>query len=401
MSRINDLIKEKCPNGVIYDLLENISQNIMSGGTPLTSKREYYDGNIPWLRSGEINFNKIYDTELCITELGLNNSSTKIVKGKSVVIAMTGATVARVGTLEKSVSVNQSVCVVELDENKINYRFLYHYLSSEYNNIKGQAQGALTSINMNFIKKISVPILPIEVQDEIVDILDKFCELEAELEEELETRKKQYDFYRENLFSNKYKIIKLKEIADIYLGLTYRPTYVESGVKFISSQNISKDYLDLTNVKYISRDEFNKSTSNAKPQKGDILFVRVGSNLGHPIILNTDEELCIFVSLGYLRVKNNNVLNKYLRYWMTTKNFEEQVSAKTLNAPKANLNTSWLREFEIPLPSLKEQKRIVSILDKFDKLINDISEGLPAEIELRKKQYEYYRNKLLSFEDKL
>ena len=157
----------------------------------------------------------------------------------------------------------------------------------------------------------------------------------------------------------------------------------------------------MENVKYISRQDFEKATSNAKPKKGDLLFTRVGSNLGHPVIVDTDEDLCIFVSLGFLRVKDKQtVLTPFLKYWMNTDMFWSQVRKNVHGAAKVNLNTGWLKDFEIVIPSLEEQQRIVGILDRFDKLCNDISEGLPAEIEARQKQYEYYRDKLLTFKEK-
>ena len=179
--------------------------------------------------------------------------------------------------------------------------------------------------------------------------------------------------------------------------MTYTPTYVDSGVKFISAQNTSKDFLDLSNVKYISEDEYRKSTSNAKPKRGDLLFTRVGSNLGHPVIVDTDEPLCMFVSLGFIRVNPNKVLNSYIKHWMNTDLFWDQVRKNTYGAAKINLNTGWLNKFDVLLPSLHEQARIVAILDKFDALTTSISEGLPREIALRQKQYEYYRDLLLTF----
>ena len=198
----------------------------------------------------------------------------------------------------------------------------------------------------------------------------------------------------------KIKCYKLEEIVNIYLGLTHTPKYVEDGVKFISATNTSNDYLDLENVKYITEKEYKSITDNAKPKRGDILFTRVGSNLGHPVIVNTDEELCIFVSLGFLRVKDKNlVLNSYLKHWINTKYFWNQVRKNVHGSAKINLNTGWLCKFEIFLPPIEIQERIVNILDKFEKLCNDISEGLPAEIEVRQKQYEYYRDKLLNFKE--
>ena len=143
------------------------------------------------------------------------------------------------------------------------------------------------------------------------------------------------------------KEYKLKEVVDLYLGLTYTPNYVEEGVKFLSSLNISKGYLDLKSIKYISKDEFENSTSNAKPKKGDILYVRVGSNLGHPVIYDLEEDVCVFVSVGFARVKNTNILsNKYLKYWMDSDLFMDQVKSKTMNSVlKARLSSQ-------PLPPL-------------------------------------------------
>ena len=190
--------------------------------------------------------------------------------------------------------------------------------------------------------------------------------------------------------------VTIKDLANIYLGLTYTPTYTDNGVKFLSSQNISNDCLDLKNVKYISEDEYENSTSNSKPKKGDILFTRVGSNLGHPTIVDVDENLCIFVSLGFLRVKKG-YLNRYLKHWMRSEFFVKQLRAKTLNIPKANLNSGWLKDFKISIPSLNKQIEIADFLDRFDAYCNNLVEGLPAEIKARQKQYEYYRDKLLNF----
>ena len=194
--------------------------------------------------------------------------------------------------------------------------------------------------------------------------------------------------------------MKLEYVVDIYLGLTHTPKYVKKGIKFISAQNTSNDRLDLENVKYISEEEFNSITDNAKPKRNDVLFTRVGSNLGHPVIIDTDEKLCIFVSLGFFRIIDNKVLNnKFLKYWLNTEEFWKQVRKNVHGSAKINLNTGWLKEFKIKIPCIYEQNEIVNILEKLEKITNDIQEGLPAEIEARKKQYEYYRDKLLTFKE--
>ena len=299
-----------------------------------------------------------------------------------------------------------NVCgLIKIQNNlELNYKFLFYWLSIEAKNhvYSGMGNPKLMSHQM---EKILIPIPPLSVQTEIVKILDALTALTSELTSELILRRKQYEYYRETLLlpdnleqlNTEGAKKKLSDVVNIYLGLTYTPTYVENGVKFISAQNTSNDFLDLSNTKFISREEFEKSTSNAKPKRGDILFTRVGSNLGHPVIVDTDEDLCIFVSLGFLRVKDKNILNSYIKHWMNTNLFWKQVEKNVHGSAKVNLNTGWLKDFEIYIPTLKEQQRIVSILDKFETLTNSINEGLPLAIEQSQKRYEYYRELLLNF----
>ena len=285
----------------------------------------------------------------------------------------------------------------------LNYLFRTSQIKQQ---IRKNAQGITRfGLTLPRWKSLVIPIPPLSVQTEIVKILDALTALTSELTSELTLRRKQYEYYRETLLSpdNLEQLNtggakkKLSDVVNIYLGLTYTPTYVENGVKFISAQNTSNDFLDLSNTKFISREEFEKSTSNAKPKRGDILFTRVGSNLGHPVIVDTDEDLCIFVSLGFLRVKDKNILNSYIKHWMNTDLFWKQVEKNVHGSAKVNLNTGWLKNFEIYIPPLEEQQRIVSILDKFETLTNSITEGLPLTIEQSQKRYEYNRELLLNF----
>ena len=301
---------------------------------------------------------------------------------------------------------NLNYSVTIKSEYELNVRFLYHILlhfQKEIHNLCSFT--GIPALNASELKKLEIPIPPLSVQTEIVRILDALTALTSELTSELTLRRKQYEYYRETLLlpdnleqlNTEGAKKKLSDVVNIYLGLTYTPTYVENGVKFISAQNTSNDFLDLSNTKFISREEFEKSTSNAKPKRGDILFTRVGSNLGHPVIVDTDEDLCIFVSLGFLRVKDKNILNSYIKHWMNTNLFWKQVEKNVHGSAKVNLNTGWLKNFEIYIPPLEEQQRIVSILDKFETLTNSITEGLPLAIEQSQKRYEYNRELLLNF----
>ena len=183
-------------------------------------------------------------------------------------------------------------------------------------------------------------------------------------------------------FTNAWSIFELKDLVKFGLGLTHTPTYKDSGVAFISSKNISGDKLDLTDINYVSLEEYSKMSSSVKPQKGDILFTRVGSNLGHPVIYDGNIEIAIFVSLGYLRC-NNQVSNCFIKHWMNSNRFWSQVKEKVGGSSKFNLNTGWISKFTIGIPNLEEQTKISFLLNKIDERIetqNKIIEGLKSSI---------------------
>jgi type I restriction enzyme S subunit len=179
-----------------------------------------------------------------------------------------------------------------------------------------------------------------------------------------------------------YKEEKLGDICNFYLGLTYTPKYVDEGVPFLSVKDITKGYLSFEKTKYISYEEFESSTSNAKPKKGDVIFGRVGT-LGRPLIVETDIDFCIFVSLGFIRV-NDKLHNRYLKQWMSSHYFTKQVDSKVIGSAQKNLNVGWLRNFKIPLPPLQEQEKIADILSTADDKIDAITTQIEKAETLKK-----------------
>ena len=159
-----------------------------------------------------------------------------------------------------------------------------------------------------------------------------------------------------------WEIKKLGEIAYIGLGFTHTPEYVESGVPFLSVKDISSGEICWENVKFVSQEEYDSAPKGAKPQKGDIMFCRVGT-MGKPVIVTTDTPFCTFVSLGYLHLLNNNISNIYIKYWMQSNAFDIQVKANVKGVAIKNLNTGWLKEFTLPIPPIAEQEKIVAELD--------------------------------------
>ncbi|MFY3792562.1 restriction endonuclease subunit S [Ureibacillus sp. MALMAid1270] len=250
------------------------------------------------------------------------------------------------------------------------------------------------------LANLSIKLPSKDEQQRIVSILstwDKAIELKEKL---IEHKKEQKKGLMERLLTSKqrlkgfeeeWELKKVKDIAEIYLGLTYTPKYVSEGVPFLSVKDLDGDKLDFSNTKYISREEFESSTSNAKPLKGDILFGRVGT-LGNPIVLNEDMAFCIFVSLGFLRMKNESSLNYFVKYWMQSNLFKKQIESQVAGSSQKNLNTGWLKEFELKMPNLNEQKAIVKVLSGMDNEVN----LLKQELKLLKQQRQALMQQLLT-----
>ena len=187
--------------------LKDICIKISSGGTPNTSISSYYDGDIPWLRTQEVDFNEINETAMYITEEGLNNSSAKWIPKHSVIVAMYGATVGKVAFTSIPVTTNQACCNLEINSNVANYKYVFYWLSKEYEYIKSLGQGSQTNINAQIVKNLKIAIPELSEQERIVECLDKFngiCRsLTSGLPAEIAARQKQYEYYRDKLLSFK------------------------------------------------------------------------------------------------------------------------------------------------------------------------------------------------------
>lgn len=256
-------------------------------------------------------------------------------------------------------------------------------------------------INMEELRKTKVLLPPDKEkkeQQKIASCLSSLDEVIAAHTEKLDLLKDYKKGLMQNLFPQegesipKYRFpefnsplvkVGFADLGDIKIGLTHKPDYISSGVPFLSSKNISNGYIDFTNVQYISREKFESIPESTKPKLGDILFTRVGSNLGNPIVLEQDIEFGIFVSLGAFRV-NKKANNFYMKYWMESDLFWKQVNQKVAGGAKDNLNSTWLREFELFIPSITEQHKIASCLSSLDALITAQAEKI-EQLKLHKK----------------
>ncbi|EBH7032256.1 TPA: restriction endonuclease subunit S [Salmonella enterica subsp. enterica serovar Albany] len=391
--------------------LDDISEKISSGGTPKTGVPEYYDGDIPWLRTQEVDFCDIWDTDVKITEAGVRDSSAKWIPANCVIVAMYGATVGKIGINKIPMTTNQACANIALDSNVADYKYVFHFLSSQYGYIKSLGSGSQTNINAGIVKKLLIPIpcpnnpeKSLAIQSEIVRILDKFTALTAELTAELTARKKQYNYYRDQLLSFEEGEVEWKALGNIgEFTYGYVAKAQQSGdARFVRITDINtngklspdeKMYVDITeeNKKFILK-------------KDDLLMARTGATFGKTMIFEEDYPAIYAGFLIKLTLGKANILPKYYWHFSQSSYFWEQANKLVSDGGQPQFNANVLKQVNMPIPypndvnkSLSEQRRIVSLLDKFDKLASSITEGLPREIELRQQQYEYYRDLLFSF----
>lgn len=418
MSRIAKLIAKLCPNGIEYVKLEDVC-TLVTGATPSKTNPEYWEnGTVPWMSSGEVNNKVVYDTESKITQLGYDKTSTTLVPIHTVVIALAGQgkTRGKVAITEIELCTNQSLCSIICGD-KINYKFLYHYLDSKYEELReiSNGDGTRGGLSLRILKPYTIPLPPLEMQIELVRILDEYSAsvtaLQQELENELTTRKKQYEYYRDLLLgfgvhgggASECEWRTLGAVCTIkgrigFRGYT-RNDMVEKGQGAISFSpaNIINHTVYYNDNTYISWEKYEESPE-IMVEIGNVLLCKTGSTLGKTAIIDyLPEKATINPQLVVL--KNIHCNSRFLKYFLTTFYFQNELQKRKGLGSVPNISQKELGDIMIPIPPAKEQKRIVSILDRFDKLCNDISEGLPAEIEARRKQYEYYRDKMLSFNE--
>jgi type I restriction enzyme S subunit len=280
---------------------------------------------------------------------------------------------------------------------ELDSRFLYHYLK-QFNFIPFLSGGGRAKLTKGELEKIPIPIPPLPVQKEIVRILDTFTELTAELTDELTARKKQYSYYREQLLSFEDSEVEWKTLGEViiksYSGSTPKagdPKYYDNGtIPWLRTQEVK--FIDIESTEIKITDFAVKNTATKWTPSNCVIIAISGATAGRSAInkipLTTNQHcLC-------LEINPQVALYRYVFHWVSY-NFE---NIKGLGqGARGDVNSGMIKSFKIPIPPLEEQDRIVSILDKFDILTTSISEGLPKEIELRKKQYEYYRDLLLTF----
>ena len=346
---IDRLVAELCPDGVEYRPLGEIVK-IKNG----KGYKDFLPGNIPVYGSG-----------------GVMTYVDTFAYDKPTVLIPRKGSLGNLFYLEEPFWNVDTIFYTEIDESCVIPKYLFYVLKSAELE-KLNTAGGVPSLTQKVLNKVLIPVPPLEIQEAIVEILDKFTNLEAELEAELEARTLQYEYYRDSLFEAlDCPRVPLDSFAKIKNGKTYKdfgagniPVYGSGGI-----------------MTYVDRSSYDKPT---------VLIPRKGS-LGNLFYL--EEPFWNVDTIFYTEIDEEQVIPKFLYYFLKTAHLEDLNTAGGV----PSLTQKVLNKVLIPVPSLEEQQRIVDILDRFDALTSSLSEGLPAELAARRSQYEYYRDQLLTF----
>lgn len=376
MSRIDDLIAEHCSGTVEFKRLGDIVR-IKNG----KDHKTLGDGGFPVYGSGGI----------------MRYADTYAYNKPSVLIPRKGS-LGNLFFVDVPFWNVDTIFYTEIDETLIRPKFLYYFLTTVGLGEMNQA-GGVPSQTQSVLNELAIPVPPLEVQGEIVRILDAFTKLTAELTAELTARKKQYNYYRDQLLSFEERDVKWttlgnEELFEVFSGgtpSTGKAEYWEGGnIPWLKSESCNNKPVYSAN-NFITELGLKKSSAKLL-QKETTLIALVGATIFKTAFI----EFSAATNQNIASIKSKNaeaISDKFVFYYLTS--LYDKLKSEMRNYGMLNLST--LRQFKIPVPSLEEQARIVSILDKFDAITNSTTEGLPREIALRQKQYEYYRDLLLSF----
>ena len=359
--------------------LSEIVELITKGTTPTTLGYEFQDEGVNFLKiecfdenGGFIESKVAYISEECHKKM----KRSQLKKG-DILFSIAGA-IGRVAIVTEGMlpaNINQALAIIRISDEQVYLPYIKLILTSPIvvEQFERKKQGvAQLNLSLKDINEISIPLPSKDKQIELAEMFDKVVGVISKRNRELSAlddliKARFVEMFGHQSHNEKtLPYMTIDDVAEIYLGITHTPTYIDSGVMFISAKNTSGDFLDLSDVKYISREEFEGAPKGSKPQVNDVLFSRVGSNLGHPVILEEKLELCTFVSLGFLRSKGI-VTSNYLKHWMRDEFFAKQVSEHVKGGGQPNLNTGWLKEFKIIVPDLEKQKEFDDFCKQVDK----------------------------------
>ena len=414
MSKLQELIQRLCPDGVEYKKLGEIAEV----GTGSSDKKDANaNGSYPFfVRS------KIVERHNCFEY----NEEAVIIPGE-------GGIGEIFHYIKGPYALHQRVYRIHFTSSSVNTRFAYYYLFAHFKAfiMKKAVSATVTSIRKPMIETFPLAVPPLEVQEEIVKILDRFAVYAAELQAELQARKEQYEYYRNLLLTfnpagcaggaddeqqgcvttwggHSYPI-QWKTMGEIIKSLNtglnprqfFRLNTADAECFYVTIREIRNGQITINEkTDRINQKALQLCNNRSNLEKFDILFSGTGTIGQVAVIKHTPKNWNIKEGVYAIKPKLSEINPFFLRYILESSKIKESIFKKVSGGTVQSIPMKDLKSILLPVPPLELQEKIVAVLDRFETLVNDLSEGLPAEIAAVKEQYEYYRNRLLTFKEK-
>ena len=411
MSKLDEMIRELCPDGVEYVKLNSVCD--IYDGTHSTPN--YTESGVKF--ASVENIGNLYATRKYISEKDFEKYKIKPRIGDVMMTRIGSVGVCTVVDRNEALAFYVSLALLRPQLDKVQSRFLKYAIESIHGRKELRKRTLINAvpikINKDDIGKVTIPLPPIEIQSEIVHTLDNYTEnvvkLQNQLTAELTARQKQYEFYRDKLLT--FDVLRggtinfcqrtLGELFDFRNGLSKGKEFFGKGTLFIRYTDVYNHRTlrkkDITALVECTEDE----KERLKVSRGDVLFTRTSEtaeDIGWSSVMLDDMDDCVFNGFTIKATpKTKELLPEYCAYCFSTSDFRQYVTKHCAFTTRASLTGNTIAQYRMTIPPLDIQSRIVNVLDNFEKICSDLNIGLPAEIEARQKQYEYYRDKLLTF----
>jgi len=397
VSRIDDLIQELCPDGVERRPLGSLGKR--NKGTAITASKMKAIGG-----GGPIRVFAGGQTVADVAEDAI--PATDVVRVPSIIVKSRG----HIGFsyYERPFTHKTELWSYTIDVAGVDQKFIYYYLLTQIDNLQALARATsvkLPQLSVRDTDTLRVPVPPLEVQREIVRVLDKFTQLEAELEAELEARRVQYGHYRE-------AVLEFAHAPRASLGDLAGHGFITDGDWVESKDQDPSGEVRLTQLADVGVDVFRDRSDRWMREDqasrlnctllmpGDILVARMPDPIGRACeVPDNIGRAVTVVDVAVLRLRRDDVNPRYVMYALNGSVAYRQILSHQTGGTRQRISRRNLEKIQIPLPSRPKQDEVVAKLDRMHSLVNDISIGLPAELAARRKQYEYYRDRLLTFKE--
>ena len=398
MSKLDELIRELCPDGVEYVKLNSVCD--IYDGTHSTPN--YTESGVKF--ASVENIGNLYATRKYISEKDFEKYKIKPRIGDVMMTRIGSVGVCTVVDRNEALAFYVSLALLRPQLDKVQSRFLKYAIESIHGRKELRKRTLINAvpikINKDDIGKVTIPLPPIEIQSEIVHTLDNYTEnvvkLQNQLTAELTARKAQYSYYRDKLltFESRIQLLPLKDIAKFSYGYTDK-AQEHGDTRFLRITDIAEDgTMKPEGAKYIL---LNNESKKYLVKKGDLLLARTGATYGKTLYV-PDNSPAVYASfLIKIELDNSKISNRYYWHFSKSSQYWRQAEKLVSKGGQQQFNTNAVERVVVPVPPLDVQNRIVNVLDNFERICSDLNIGLPAEIEARQKQYEYYRDKLLTF----